>query len=85
MVTRGAGSILAANVVSSTSQFESGRNLAIVGIGLFIFASLFIVFPRNRPMPTEQGPALGVAFVARWGRWIALAIGIWGIVKMIRA
>ena len=59
--------------------------MAIVGFGLFVFVSLFLIFPRNKPVPTEQGPAMGIYIAARWGRWILLAYGIFGVVKMIRA
>jgi len=76
-------SIVTGLIDSSTKSFDSGRNLAIVGFGLFVYVSVFIYFPRKRPFPRGPGPMRGYAIAVLWGRWILLVIGLYGIVKMI--
>jgi hypothetical protein len=76
-------SIMAGLIDSSTKSFESGRNLAIVGFGLFIYVSVFIYFPRKRPFPRGPGPQRGYAIAVLWGRWVLLAVGLYGVLKMI--
>jgi len=77
--------ILIAVANSNVSAFENGKNLAIMGVILFVFLSLFVIFPRNSQMPTEPGLARSILRATVWGRWIFLAVGAIGVVKMIAA
>ena len=70
---------------SNVSAFEKGKSLAIMGVVLFVFLSLFVIFPRNSEMPTEPGLARSILRVAVWGRWFFLVVGMIGVVMMIAA
>jgi hypothetical protein len=73
---------LIAALSSQTTSFENAKKLIIVGFGMFVFFTLFIVFPRNRPLPSRHGNNRGVINVALWGRWICLAVGLYGVLKL---
>lgn len=79
----GAISIATGLLTINSKNFENGKSLAIVGFGLFVYVSIFIYFPRNREFPRGKGPFRGYAIAVLWGRWILLAIGIFGVIKML--
>jgi hypothetical protein len=75
---------LVAIVGAHADKIGHERNLAIAGIGMFLFLTFFLVFPRKR-LPLSELPSVsrGTIQAATWIRWVFLAIGLFNILKLL--